>query len=59
MLNVLKLLFIKRKEELQTPSQPSEEQKNDDNAELVAQFMANPELLAVMKAVLENYKPKN
>ena len=51
--------FYMRKEETQTPSQSAEVQKNDDNAELVAQLMANPELLAVMKTVLENYKPNN
>ena len=51
--------FYRRKEKPQTQSQSPEEQKNDDNTELVAQLMANPELLAVMKTVLENYKPKN
>ena len=51
--------FYRRKEETQTPNQSAEAQTNDDNAELVAQLMANPELLAVMKTVLENYKPKN
>lgn len=51
--------FYRRKEEPQTQSQSPEAQKSDDNAELVAQLMANPELLAVMKTVLENYKPKN
>lgn len=51
--------FYKRKEESQTPIQSSEEQKSDDNSELVSQLMSNPELLAVVKTVLENYKPKN
>lgn len=51
--------FYRRKEKPQTKSQSPEKQKNDDNTELVAQLMANPELLAVMKTVLENYKPKN
>lgn len=51
--------FYRRKEETQTPNQSAEAQTNDSNAELVAQLMANPELLAVMKTVLENYKPKN
>ena len=44
---------------MQTQSQSPETQKNDDNAELVAQLMANLEFLAVMKTVSENYKPKN
>ena len=51
--------FYRRKEETQTQSQSPETQKNDDNAELVAQLMANLEFLAVMKTVSENYKPKN
>lgn len=51
--------FYKHKEKPQVPSQAAETQKSDDNAEFIAQLMANPELLAVMKTVLENYKPKN
>lgn len=51
--------FYRWKEETQTQSQSPETQKNDDNAELVAQLMANLEFLAVMKTVSENHKPKN
>lgn len=51
--------FYKYKEEPQVLSQAAETQKSDDNAEFIAQLIANPELLAVMKTVSENYKPKN
>ena len=42
----------RKKEESHTTSQSSEVQKNDRNAELVAQLMVKPELLAVMKTGL-------